>query len=251
MKTVLITGATSGIGRACAENLAKSGNFKLILCGRRKDRLEQIQKELSSLTAVSILNFDVRDREAITTALNHLPEEFKTIDVLINNAGNAHGLGEIHQGDFDDWDAMIDINIKGVLNLSRIIAPKMVERESGHIINIGSLAGLDTYPQGNVYNASKFAVRALSEAMRIDLHKYNIRVSEVKPGLVETEFSEVRFKGDKAKAKKVYEGFTPLYAEDIAEVIAFVLSRPPHVNIADILVLPSDQAKSKIVNKKK
>jgi len=250
MKTVLLTGATAGIGRATARHLTQLGGFRLVLCGRRQERLDTLAEELKDKTEVHTLCFDVRDRESIQEALKSLPESFAQIDVLINNAGNAHGLGEIHEGSFEDWDAMLDINVKGLLNLTRFIAPEMVERQDGYILNIGSLAGLDTYPQGNVYNASKFAVRALSEAMRIDLHKYGIRVSEVKPGLVETEFSEVRFKGDTEKAKKVYEGYRPLQPEDVAELIGFVLTRPPHVNVADVLILPADQAKSKIVNKK-
>jgi len=247
IKTALITGATSGIGKATAYEFAKHG-IRLILCGRRLDRLQTIQKELESLTNVYILSFDVRNNTEIEHAIHSLPDNFKTIDILINNAGNAHGFDPIQTGDIDDWDAMIDINVKGLLYISKAIIPKMVERQSGHIINIGSSAGKEVYPKGNVYCASKHAVLAITEGMRIDLNQTGIKVSAVNPGLVETEFSKVRFKGDKI-ADNVYKGFKALQAEDIAEIIYFVISRPYHVNIADLLVFPTAQANSTTINK--
>lgn len=237
-RIALITGATSGIGEATARQLA--GEYKLIICGRRKERLAQLQKELGA--DIHTLSFDVRDQKAVEESLSGLPEEWKQIDILINNAGNAHGLGGIHEGDVADWDAMIDINVKGLLYVSRMVISQMVERKTGHIVNIGSVAGIEVYPKGNVYNASKFAVDALSKGMRQDLIEYGIKVSEIKPGLVQTEFSEVRFKGDKEKAEKVYQGFDPLQGKDIAETIQFIISRPAHVNIADVLVLAGAQA---------
>jgi NADP-dependent 3-hydroxy acid dehydrogenase YdfG len=246
--TILITGATSGIGRATAELLAKEGH-RLILCGRRKERLYDLENKLAAQTKVTTLPFDVRDKDAVFSGINSLPGDFKTIDVLINNAGNAHGLGPIHEGDLDDWDAMIDINVKGLLYVSKAVLPGMVQRKSGHIINIGSVAGKEVYANGNVYCASKFAVDAISTGMRIDLNAHGIKVSEINPGAVETEFSEVRFKGDKEKAKKVYDGFQPLVAQDIAEIIQFVISRPAHVNIAETLVLATAQANASTVNR--
>jgi len=247
IKTALITGATSGIGKATAYEFAKHG-IRLILCGRRLDRLQTIQKELESLTNVHILSFDVRNNTEIEHAIHSLPDNFKTIDILINNAGNAHGFDPIQTGDIDDWDAMIDINVKGLLYVSKAIIPKMVERQAGHIINIGSSAGKEVYPKGNVYCASKHAVLAITEGMRIDLNQTGIKVGAVNPGLVETEFSKVRFKGDKI-ADNVYKGFKALQAEDIAEIIYFVISRPYHVNIADLLVFPTAQANSTTINK--
>lgn len=246
-KTALITGATSGIGKATAYLLASNG-MKLVLCGRRQERLQIIKEELSIMTKVHTLQFDVRDKEAIKLAIQSLPDDFKHIDVLINNAGNAHGLDPINTGSLDDWDAMMDINVKGLLYVSKAVMPQMVERQSGHIINIGSSAGKETYPKGNVYCASKHAVLAITEGMRIDLNPYNIKVSAINPGLVETEFSEVRFKND-AKANDVYKGFKALQAEDVAEIIYFTISRPPHVNLADVLVFPTAQANSTTVKK--
>ena len=242
----LITGATSGIGEATARILAPK--YRLIITGRRSERLDQVKNELD--TEVITLNFDVRDREAVNQAIESLPVEWQEIDVLVNNAGNAHGLAPIQDGSVDDWDAMIDINVKGLLYVSKAIIPGMVSRKKGHIINIGSVAGIEAYPNGNVYNASKFGVNAISQGMRLDLNPHNIKVSEIKPGLVQTEFSEVRFKGDKEKADKVYQGFDALQAVDIAETIEFILSRPAHVNIADMLVFPSAQASATMVNKK-
>lgn len=246
-KAALITGATSGIGRATAHEFAKYG-INLILCGRRQERLETLEHDLEKLTDVFTLNFDVRDKKEVKKAIDSIPKEFKQIDILINNAGNAHGLDPIQQGSLDDWDAMIDINVKGLLYVSKAVIPGMTERQSGHIVNIGSSAGKEVYPKGNVYCASKHAVIAITEGMRIDLNPFGIKVSAINPGLVETEFSKVRFKGD-SKADSVYKGFKALQAEDIAEIIYFAVSRPPHVNIADLLVFPTAQANSTIVKK--
>lgn len=247
MKTVLITGATSGIGKATAYELAKK-NFRLVLCGRRKNRLIEIEKELSAFTQVTSLCFDVREQEIIEQRLSSLPEDFCQIDVLINNAGNAHGLDPVETGVIDDWDAMMDINVKGLLYVSRAIIPQMTARKSGHIINIGSSAGKEVYPKGAVYCASKHAVVALTTGMRMDLNPYGIKVTSINPGLVETDFSKVRFKGGK-QADNVYKGYKALQAEDIAEIIAFAISRPDHVTIADLLVFPTAQASSTIVKK--
>jgi len=247
-KTAFITGASSGIGKATALLFA-SKNIRLIICGRRKEHLIKLQKQLEPLTDVYVLNFDVSDKNAVANSINSLPEEFSHIDILINNAGNAHGLDSIETGSLEDWDAMLDINVKGLLYVSRAILPKMVERNSGHIINIGSTAGKEVYPKGNVYCASKHAVDAINQGMRIDLNTYGIRVGAVNPGLVETEFSNVRFKGDVERAHSVYQGFQPLKPEDIAEIIYFVISQPAHVNIADLVVMPTAQASSTLVKK--
>ncbi len=246
-KTALITGATSGIGLATAYELAKHG-MKLILCGRRQERLDALSEDLSSRSEVHCLNFDVRDKNAVRAAIRSLPAAFKEIHILINNAGNAHGLDPVQEGNLDDWDNMMDINVKGLLYVSRAVIPQMVERREGHVINIGSSAGKEVYPKGNVYCASKHAVLAITEGMRIDLNPFDIRVSAVNPGLVETEFSRVRFKGDPI-ADTVYKGYKALQAEDIAEIIYFVISRPAHVNIADLLVFPTAQANSVTVKK--
>ncbi len=242
----LITGATSGIGEASARLLTK--NYRLIICGRRKERLEKLQSELSGDT--QILSFDVREKDDVFAAFDSLPKEWQNIDVLINNAGNAHGLDLIQDGNTDDWDAMLDINVKGLLYVSKAVIPGMVIRKKGHIVNISSIAGLEVYTRGNVYCASKHAVDALTKGMRMDLNEHHIKVTSIDPGLVETEFSEVRFKGDTDKASKVYENYTPLKAIDVAETIEFVLNRPAHVTIGDLLILPTDQASSTIVNKK-
>ncbi|MEO9570980.1 MAG: SDR family NAD(P)-dependent oxidoreductase [Polaribacter sp.] len=247
-KTAFITGATSGIGKATAEIFAKN-NIRLVLCGRRTERLKKLQKELSKLTEVTTLQFDVSKRTEVETAINSLPENFKQIDILINNAGNAHGLSTIQDGSIDDWDAMLDINVKGLLYVSKAIIPQMTERNSGFIVNIGSIAAKDVYPNGNVYCASKHAVNALNKGMRIDLNKHNIRVSAIHPGAVETEFSDVRFKGDTEKAKSVYAGYKALQADDIADIIYFVVTRPYHVNIEDLVVYPTAQATPTILNK--
>ena len=246
-QTALITGATSGIGRATAHEFAKHG-IKLILCGRRQERLDTIKKALERQTDVHILNFDVRDRSAVLQGIENLPEDFKHIDILINNAGNAHGLDPIQDGDLDDWDAMMDINVKGLLYVSKAVIPQMTERQSGHIINIGSSAGKEVYPKGNVYCASKHAVLAITDGMRIDLNPFGIKVTAINPGLVETEFSQVRFKGNTV-ADTVYKGYKALQADDIAEIIHFAITRPAHVNIADLLVFPTAQANSVTVKK--
>lgn len=247
-QTALITGATSGIGKATAQLFSKN-NINLILCGRRVEKLQKLQQELSKFTKVHILQFDVRYNEEVQNAINSLPDEFKHIDILINNAGNAHGLNSIQNGNIDDWDAMIDGNVKGLLYISKAIIPQMVERNNGFIVNIGSIAGKDVYPNGNVYCASKFAVNALNKGMRIDLNQHNIRVCAIHPGLVETEFSDVRFKGDSERAKTVYQGYKALQPEDIADIIHFVVTRPYHVNIEDLIVYPTAQASATIVNK--
>lgn len=248
MKTALITGASSGIGRATAIALAKAG-FSLILCGRRQERLDELKNKLSTLGRMHTLNFDIRDKDAVFKAIDSLPSDIKAIDVLINNAGNAHGLDPIEKGSLEDWDAMLDINVKGLLYVSKAILPGMLHRESGHIINVGSTAGKEVYPNGNVYCASKHAVDALNQAMRIDLNGKGIRVGAINPGMVETEFSKVRFKDDVDRAEKVYQGFQPLKPEDVADIITFMVTRPYHVNIADLTVMCTAQASSTIVNK--
>ena len=247
-RIALITGATSGIGEATARLLA-AHDFKLILCGRRKERLSQLQKELARSTDTTTLSFDVRDKEAVQMACQSLEGAWKEIDVLINNAGNAHGLDPIQSGSIEDWDAMIDINVKGLLYVSREILPGMVKRRSGHVINLGSVAGKEVYANGNVYCASKFAVDALSQGMRIDLNAYGIKVTAIHPGLVETEFSLVRFKGDASRASNVYQGIQPLKGEDIADLILFALTRPAHVMIADLIVFPTAQASATVVKR--
>lgn len=246
-RIALITGATSGIGEATTRLLARH-QYRLILCGRRRERLERLREELGADT-VQILSFDIRDREAVTSALQSLSGNWKAIDVLINNAGNAHGLDPIHKGSVDDWDAMMDINVKGLLYVSREVTPGMVERGKGHVINIGSIAGKEVYPNGNVYCASKFAVDALTRGMRMDLNPYGIKVTGIHPGMVETEFSVVRFKGDTERAASVYRGVNPLVGEDIADIIYYVLSAPDHVVLADIVVFPKDQASSTVVKR--
>ena len=247
-KTAFITGATSGIGKATAIRLANEG-FRLIIAGRRVKRLEELKNELVELTDVLEVSFDVRDKEKVNEVIASLPEDFSHIDILVNNAGNAHGLDLIQDGNTEDWDNMMDINVKGLLYVSKAIIPKMIAQNSGHIINIGSTAGKEVYPKGNVYCASKHAVDAINQGMRMDLNEHGIRVGAVNPGLVETEFSEVRFKGDRDRAKDVYKGFDPLKPEDIADIIHFVVTRPYYVNIADLIVLPTAQASSTIVKK--
>jgi NADP-dependent 3-hydroxy acid dehydrogenase YdfG len=246
-KVAFITGATSGIGKAIAYEFAKHG-IDLILCGRRQERLYEIKKDLGSQVNVHTLSFDVRDKDDTLKSIGSLPENFKKIDILINNAGNAHGLDPIQSGKIDDWDAMIDINVKGLLYVSKAIIPQMVERQSGHIINIGSSAGRELYPKGNVYCGSKSAVLSITEGMRIDLNPFGIKVCAINPGLVETEFSQVRFKGD-AIANSVYKGFEALQPEDIADLVYYTVSRPKHVNIADVLVFSTAQANNTIVKK--
>tara|TARA_B100000767_G_scaffold273609_1_gene304227 strand:+ start:146 stop:892 length:747 start_codon:yes stop_codon:yes gene_type:complete len=246
-KTILITGATSGIGKATAIHFAALG-ARLILCGRRQERLNQLKKELQ--TEVHILNFDVRDRAAVFVAIESLPKAFEQIDVLINNAGNAHGLDDVIEASLDDWDAMIDGNVKGVMYVTKAVLPLMTKRKSGQIINIGSIAGHEVYPKGNVYCTSKFAINAFTQGLRIDLNPIGIRVGAVHPGLVETEFSKVRFKGDVDRAKSVYSQLDALQAEDIANTIAFMVHAPEHITIAEITVLPTAQANATILNKK-
>ncbi len=248
-KTALITGASSGIGMATAKIFARNG-INLILCGRRQERLDTLKNELNSLCNIHILNFDVRNKKDVFLKIKSLPKVFSTIDILINNAGNAHGLDKIQDGNVEDWDAMIDINVKGLLYVSKAVLPTMLLSQSGHIINIGSTAGKEVYPKGNVYCASKYAVDAINQGMRIDLNGKGIKVGAINPGMVATEFSEVRFKGDTQKATKIYQGLTPLQAKDIAEIIWFTVTRPAHVNIADLTVMALDQASSTIVNKK-
>jgi NADP-dependent 3-hydroxy acid dehydrogenase YdfG len=247
-RIALVTGATSGIGEATARLLSEK-SYNLILCGRRQDRLLALQKELSAKTSVTTLSFDVRNQQEVKKAIQSLTGDWKNIDVLINNAGNAHGLDPIQTGSVEDWDAMIDINVKGLLYVSREVIPLMTQRNSGHIINIGSLAGKEVYPNGNVYCASKFAVDALTRGIRMDLNSFGIKVTSVNPGLVDTEFSLVRFKGDAEKASSVYKGLKPLVAEDIADIILYVLSAPPHVVLADITVLPTAQASATVVKR--
>ena len=247
-KTALITGATSGIGKATAQLLAQK-NYTIILCGRRENRLNELEKELSPLTKVHCLSFDVSNKKAVFEKINSLPESFSTIDILINNAGNAHGLDPIQNGNLEDWENMIDINLKGLLYVSKAVIPKMIAQQSGHIINIGSTAAKEVYVNGNVYCATKHAVDALNKAMKMDLNPHGIRVGAIHPGLVETEFSQVRFKGDTEKAANVYKGFTPLKAEDIADIIHFVISRPYHVNISDLVVMCTAQGSATIIQK--
>lgn len=248
-KTVLITGATSGIGLATAELFTRN-SYRVIICGRRKEKLDEFKKNWRTVNPdIECLAFDVRDKNAVFSSIESLSAEYRQIDILINNAGNAHGLDLFHESDMKDWEAMIDINVKGLLYVSRAVVPGMVKRKGGHIINIGSVAGREVYPKGSVYCASKFAVDAISTGMRLDLNANGVKVSEIKPGAVNTEFSKVRFKGDQEKADKVYEGFTPLQAMDIAEVIYFVATRPAHVNIADALVFPTAQASANMIQR--
>jgi len=251
MKTALITGATSGIGKAIALRLAKE-KYALILTGRRNDRLEELKKEieLSYETKVYTLCFDVRVYDQVEKALNALPDELQPIDILVNNAGLAAGFDPIHTASLSDWEQMIDTNIKGLLYVTRVVSPWMVARQSGHIINIGSIAGKTVYPGGSVYCATKHAVKALNEGMRMDFLPYGIRVTEICPGAVDTEFSLVRFKGDRQRADQVYRGFTPLVAEDIAESVYYAVSQPPHVNIQDVLIMPAAQADVTMIHRK-
>jgi len=247
-RTAFITGATSGIGLATARLLAKN-DFNLVICGRREDRLIKLRDELSKHAEVEMLSFDVRDKDKVRESYESLPEGFKQIDVLVNNAGNAHGLAPLQDGSIEDWDAMIDINVKGLLYVTKAILPSMVKRRSGHVVNIGSIAGKEVYPNGNVYCASKHAVDAINNGMRMDLNGTGVKVTAINPGLVETEFSLVRFKGDEEKSENVYKGYQALKAEDIAETILFVATRPAHVNISDMIVFPTDQASSTMVHK--
>lgn len=246
MKTALITGATSGIGKATAELLAKNG-FRIILCGRRKEILEQIKTELSAFTETFSLSFDQRNFSEVENAINSLPENWKNIDVLINNAGNAHGLEPLSEGNLEDWDAMMDGNVKGLLYVSKLIIPGMKERKSGHIVNISSVAARQTYANGVVYCASKRAVDVISEGMRLELTEFGIKVTNIQPGAVETDFSKVRFKGDEERAKTVYAGYEALKAEDIADAIYYCVNAPNRVAISDLTIYPSAQSEPRTI----
>ncbi len=249
-KAVLITGATSGIGLACAKKFAAHGD-NLIITGRRTERLEKISASLRHEYGIKVktLNMDVRHKEEVFSAIESLTADWSKIDILINNAGLAVGLGTIQEGETDDWERMIDTNIKGLLYVSRAVLPGMVARKSGHVINIGSIAGKEVYPNGNVYCGTKFAVDALTKAIRIDTVQAGIKVTQIAPGAVETEFSIVRFKGDKEKADSVYKGFEPLHPEDIADSVFYVTTLPKHVNINDMLIMPTAQASAAILHK--
>ena len=248
-KIVLITGATSGIGEACARKFAQGG-YDVIITGRRAQLLANLKKELEAEgVRVLVLAFDVRNRNAATAAINSLPLEWQQIDVLINNAGLALGLEPEYEGSFEDWETMIDTNIKGLLTMTRLVVPRMVKRDSGHVINIGSVAGDAAYAGGNVYCATKAAVKTITDGLRIDLAHTSVRVTNVKPGLVETHFSNVRFHGNDARAEKVYEGVKPLTGADIAEVVFYAASAPAHVQIAEVLVLATHQANGSVLHR--
>ncbi|HKK92367.1 MAG TPA: SDR family NAD(P)-dependent oxidoreductase [Longimicrobiales bacterium] len=249
-RTVLVTGATAGIGEACARRFAEEG-ARVILLGRRVERLEALADELRDIhdAETRIASLDVRDREAIERLRDELAAEGFTPDVIVNNAGKARGLDPVHEGDPDDWDEMIDTNLKGLLWVTRAFLPAMVEADRGHVVNIGSSAGHWTYPKGNVYAATKFGVKALTEGINIDLLGTRVRVSSVDPGLVETEFSEVRFHGDSERARTVYEGYEPLRAEDVADAVAYVVNAPEHVDVFNLVLLPTDQRHSMLVHR--
>ncbi len=245
---VLITGATAGIGEATAGLLAEN-KYRLIITGRREERLEKLKARLGKLTEVYTLCFDIRNRREVEDAVDSLPGEWKDIDVLLNNAGLAAGMDHFHEADAGDWELMIDTNLKGLLYMTRKVAPGMIDRGKGHIVNVGSIAGREMYEKGNVYSATKHAVEALSRGMRTDMLPHGIKVSTVSPGLVETEFSLVRFKGDKERAKQPYKGMKPLSGRDVAEAILFILTRPPHVSIHDLLIMPTAQAAAMTVHR--
>ena len=246
-KTICITGATSGIGWATAQRLAKDGH-RLLLCGRRQERLQTLEQDLSC--PVHTLQFDVRDKKDVFAAITQLPKAWQQIDVLINNAGNAHGLDPVQSANLDDWDAMIDSNVKGLMYVTKAFLPHFLEQKHGQIINLGSIAGQEVYPNGSVYCASKFAVDAFTKGLRMDLNKHGIRVGAIHPGLVETEFSLVRFKGDTSRADKVYADISALQADDVAQAIAFMIDAPAHVTVADLTLLPTDQASSMVINRR-
>jgi NADP-dependent 3-hydroxy acid dehydrogenase YdfG len=250
-KVVLVTGASSGIGRSCAESFAREG-AKLILCARRKDRLSELSLKFSKeyKTESVILAFDIREQAEVEKAFNSLPDKWKDIDILLNNAGLARGFSKIHEANLPDWEEMIDTNVKGLLYITRLVSPYMVKKENGHIINIGSTAGHEVYAYGNVYCATKFAVKGLTRAIRVDLLDKNIKVTSVDPGMVETEFAMVRFSGDEVKAKNVYKGIIPLTPADVAEAVLFAATRPDHVNINEIIITPAAQASSNQVFRK-
>jgi 3-hydroxy acid dehydrogenase / malonic semialdehyde reductase len=248
---VLITGASSGIGLACARIFAQAG-AKIILSARRSDRLEALSQELRKefSTGVYILPMDVTQRSQVDSQLSSLSEDWSKVDILINNAGLSRGLDKLYEGDIQDWEEMIDTNVKGLLYVTRFVVPGMVERGRGHVINIGSLAGHQTYPKGNVYCGTKVAVRAISEGLKQDLLGTPLRVTSVDPGLVETEFSKVRFRGDEDRAHGVYQGLTPLTPEDVADIVFYCATRPPHVNISEVLMMPTDQSGSTLVHRR-
>ena len=248
MKTALITGATSGIGKATAELLAKN-NWRLIICGRNVEVLSQMKADLSVTTEIFTLNFDIREFFQVEKAINSIPENWKKIDVLINNAGNAHGMDSLENGNIDDWDAMMDGNVKGILYISKLLIPGMKAQKSGHIVNISSTAARQTYANGVVYCASKKAVDVISEGMRLELTEFGIKVTNLQPGLTETDFSKVRFKGDEERAKTVYQGFQALKPTDIADAISYCIHAPKHVCISDLTIYPSAQAESRTVYK--
>jgi serine 3-dehydrogenase len=248
---VFITGASSGIGRACARAFAKE-KTRLILCARRLSKVIDLQKELDSeYPGIPIYAFelDVRDRSAVQQAIAALPDDWEKIDILVNNAGLSRGLDKLHEGSYEDWEEMIDTNVKGLLNITREVVPGMVARNKGHIINIGSIAGHEVYPRGNVYCASKFAVDAITKGLRIDLFDTPLRVTTIDPGLVETEFSVVRFRGNEEKAKQVYQGLTPLSPHDVADAVLWAATRPPHVQIAEMIIFPTAQGSSMHVHR--
>ncbi|WP_312297527.1 SDR family NAD(P)-dependent oxidoreductase [Chryseobacterium sp.] len=249
MKTILITGATSGIGKSTAELLAKQGN-RIIICGRRNEVLEAVKSELSQYTEIFSLKFDIRNLDEVETAIRSLPEDWKDIDVLINNAGNAHGLDPLSEGKTNDWDSMIDGNVKGLLYVSKEIIPGMKTKNSGHIINISSVAARQTYANGVVYCATKKAVDVISEGMRLELTEFGIKVTNIQPGAVETDFSMVRFKGDSERAANVYAGYEPLKAEDIADAIVYCINAPKHVTVSDMTIYPSAQSEPRTIHKK-
>lgn len=248
-KIALITGATSGIGYATAIYFAQN-NIDIIICGRRADRLSKLEKEVQKKVKVYKLTFDISQRTDVFKAIDSLPDNWKNVDYLINNAGNAHGLNFVQDADINDWENMIDINIKGMMYVTKAVLPIMLKRKTGHIVNMGSIAGKEVYVKGNVYCASKHAVDAFNSGLRMDLLGSGIKVSVINPGAVNTEFSSVRFKGDKEKADKVYEGFDPLFAEDIADLIYYVISRPAHVNIADSIIFPAAQVTGSLIDRK-
>ena len=250
-QTILITGATAGFGKATAVRFAKNG-YNIIITGRRKERLDELEKELLSLGTIKVLslNFDVRKREKVASVIENLPSEWKNIDILVNNAGLAAGLSHIDDGDMDDWEQMIDTNLKGLLYVTRAVSPMMVKRGKGHIFNIGSIAGKEAYEFGNVYCATKSAVDSLSKSMRIDLVKNNIKVTHIAPGMAETEFSMVRFKGDKIRADSVYKGVNALTGDDIADAIFYCATLPAHICINDLVITPTQQASTQYYNRK-
>ncbi len=250
-KVVLVTGASSGIGAACARVCARDG-ARLILNARRKDRLESLATELKNRSGSRSLisSFDVRDLGQVKSAIESIPTEWATIDVLINNAGLARGLDKLQEGHIEDWEEMIDSNVKGLLYVTRLILPEMLKRGRGHVVNIASIAGIHTYPAGNVYSATKAAVRVLTEALKQDLIGTPIRVTAISPGLVETEFSQVRFRGDLERAARTYRGMTPLTPSDVADAVLYALTRPPHVNVSEIVLLPTDQASATLVHRR-